>query len=76
MLLLLGSYFVYKMEKVNLAGPLTLIGAILTVPILYYGIMTIPMLYSVLLMIPMVVVAFSSVYIWFRYLRAPEEALA
>jgi len=75
-LLLFGSYFVYKMEKINLAGPLTLIGAILTVPIIYFGIMSIPMLYSVLLMIPMVVVAFSSVYIWFRYLRTPEVALA
>ncbi len=76
LLLLLGSYFVYKMEKVNLAGPLTLIGAILSVPIMYFGIMSIPMLYSVLLMLPMIVVAFSSVYIWFRYLRAPEEVLA
>ncbi|MHA2253129.1 MAG: hypothetical protein ACXAD7_22395 [Candidatus Kariarchaeaceae archaeon] len=75
-LLLLSSYFVYKMERINLSGPLTLVGAILTIPIIVIGVISIPVLYTVLLMIPILVVAFTSVYIWFRYLRAPEEALA
>ena len=75
-LLLVGSYFVYKVERVNLAGPLTLIGAILAIPIMFYGVMSIPVLYSVLVMIPIVVVAICSVYIWFRYLRKSTETLA
>lgn len=75
-LLLISSYFVYKMEKVNLSGPLTLIGAIVTIPIIIYGIMSITTLYLVVVMIPLLVVAFSSVYIWFRYLRKADEVLA
>ncbi len=72
-LLLIGSYFVYKLERVNLAGPLSLIAAIVTIPIMFVGIMSIPnMLYSILIMIPMVIVALCSVYIWFRYLRKSE----
>ena len=75
LILLLSSYFVYKMERVNLSGPLTLIGAIVTIPIILYGIMSITTLYLVVVSIPLLVVAFSSVYIWFRYLRKADEAL-
>ena len=75
-LLFLSSYFVYKMERVNLSGPLTLIGAIITIPIIIYGILSINTMYLVLMMIPLLVVAFSSVYIWFRYLRKADVALA
>ncbi|MFX1507664.1 MAG: hypothetical protein ACFFDC_16380 [Promethearchaeota archaeon] len=74
-LLLISSYFVYKMERINLSGPLTLIGAILTIPILIIGIISIPILYTILIMIPILIVAFTSVYIWFRYLRKPEAVL-
>lgn len=75
-ILLISSYFVYKMERVNLSGPLTLLGAVLTIPIIVMGIISIDILYVILIMIPILVVAFTSVYIWFRYLRTPEEALA
>lgn len=75
-ILFISSYFVYKLERVNLSGPLTLIGAIFTIPIIAYGMLSINTMYLILSMIPLLVVAFSSVYIWFRYLRKAETALA